>query len=246
MADCIRAKGVIIKQTDYGEGNRIINIFAENMGIIKAVSYGAKKAKSRRAASSQFLCWGEFELMPGGGEMMTLKNIDLADGFLPIGEDIVKLSLCVYLSDITYAMLGMNNADNRLLRVFLNTLYALAYRNEPTLKVKSVYELKLMTIEGYAPETDKCGVCGSPSVARFDAQKGTMLCKNCAHGGTVMNEGVYKALRYIVHSDDRKMLSFIGNDSLYEQLGEISEKYVLTHADRSFKSLGYFKAMLGR
>lgn len=245
MAD-IRAKGVIIKQNDYGEGHRIIHIFAEGMGIVKAVGYGAKKAKSRQAASSQFLCWGNFELYESGRDMLTLKNVDVIDGFFPLSEDITKLSLCTYISDITYAMLGLDNPDDRLLKVFLNTLYALAYRNEPVLKIKSVYELKLMSIEGYEPETERCGMCGANRVAAFDLSKGMTVCGSCTGKNSVgMSEGVYRALRYIVHSPDKKMLSFSGNDILFEKLNELSEGYVLTQSDRKFPSLAYFKTMLG-
>lgn len=244
MAD-VRTKGVIIKQNDYGEGHRIIHIFAEGMGIIKAVSYGAKKAKSRNAASSQFLCWGEFELYESGRELATLKSVNVTDGFIPLSEDIKKLALCAYMSDITYAMLGLNNPDDRLLKVFLNTLYALAYREEPILKIKSVYELKLMSIEGYAPETERCGVCGAPRLAAFDAAKGTVVCGSCAGRDCIeITESVYHALRFVVNAPDKKMLSFTGNDALYEKLGALSEKYLLVQADREFKSLSYFKNII--
>lgn len=238
----IRAKGVIIKQHDYGEGHRIVSIFAEGFGIIKAVIYGAKKGKSGKAASSQFLCFGEFELV-GGGDIMTLKSVDVSDSFFPISEDIEKLALCSYFADITYAMLGECNGDDRLLRVLLNTLYALAYRDEDIMKIKSVYEIKLMSIEGYAPRTYGCGVCGSAAYA-FDLAKGCTVCRNCmGYDSIKLSEGVYKALRYIADGEDRKMLSFTGNDELYKRLGELSERYLLMHIDKKFPSLDYFKSI---
>lgn len=237
-------RGIIIKQSDYGEGHRMLSIFTENAGIIKAVSYGAKKLKSRQAASSQVLCWGEFELYESGRDICTLKNVNVIDGFFPISEDIKKLALCTYLFDITYAMLGEGNPDMRLLKVLLNSLYALAYRDEDIMKVKSVYELKLMSIEGYEPHILNCGVCGSNELRAFDFEKGCVVCGGCAtKSGVVLSESVYRALQYIVRSPDKKMLSFTGNDILFERLGEISEKYLLTQADRSFLSLDYFKAI---
>ena len=36
----IRARGIIIKQSDYGEGHRMLTVFTEEYGIVKAaVSY---------------------------------------------------------------------------------------------------------------------------------------------------------------------------------------------------------------
>ena len=73
----IRARGIIIKQSDYGEGHRMLTVFTEEYGIVKAVSYGVKKSKSKAAASSQFLCYGDFDFYKGvGKDIMTINNID--------------------------------------------------------------------------------------------------------------------------------------------------------------------------
>ena len=89
----IRARGIIIKQSDYGEGHRMLSIFTEEYGIIKAVSYGVKKAKSKAAASSQFLCYADFDLYKGANkDVMTVNSIDTIDGFYPLSEDIKTVS----------------------------------------------------------------------------------------------------------------------------------------------------------
>ena len=113
------------------------------------------------------------------------------------------------------------------------------------MKIKSVYELKLMSVEGYEPNLGACGVCGSNKLCAFDLSKGAVVCSACASKDCVpLNEGVYRALNHIVRMPDKKMLSFTGNDVLFEMLGKISEGYLLTQADRRFDSLEYFKAIL--
>ena len=52
-------KGIVIKQSAYGDGHRILSIFGEGTGIIKAISYGAGKSKSSNAASSLALSISE-------------------------------------------------------------------------------------------------------------------------------------------------------------------------------------------
>lgn len=239
----INLRGIIIKQSDYGEGHRMLSIFAEDYGIIKAVNYRAKKSKSSLAAS-QFLCFGDFELYKGIKEIATVNRVDTQDGFYHIAEDVEKLSLCVYMADITYALLGNNNPDNDILRAFLNAVYALNYRDYSIDKVKAAYELKMMTLGGYMPNIDCCTGCGSGETFAFDIERGGMVCGNCMGKYSIrINEGVYKALRYIVCSDNKKMLSFGGNDALYKKLSEITEKYVSIQLDCQFKSLEYLKAI---
>ena len=260
----IRARGIIIKQSDYGEGHRMLTVFTEEYGIVKAVSYGVKKSKSKAAASSQFLCYGDFDFYKGvGKDIMTINNIDTLDvleqkrveldqqinerkkAIGQIAEDIKKLSLCVYLADITYCILGMNNPDSRMLHLFLNSVYALAYRDEPMDKVKAVYELKMMSIGGYSPQLNACVSCGSNEVYAFDLLKGGSVCRACGGKYIVkLDKNLYRALDYIIYSDDKKMLSFNASDGLMKLLCKIAEQYVELQLDQKFSSLDYYKTML--
>lgn len=243
----VKARGIIIKQSDYGEGHRMLSIFTEEYGIVKAVSYGVRKSTSKTAASSQFLCYADFTFYKGTNkDIMTVNSINTIDGFYPVSEDIKKLSLCVYLADITYSILGMNNPDERLLHIFLNSVYALSYKNEPTEKVKAVYELKLMSAGGYHPQIHTCVSCGSYEPFAFDLLKGGVVCKNCSGRYTVrLDRNMYRALDYIISSEDKKMLAFNASEALVESIGKLSEQYVALQLDQSFKSLDYYKTMLG-
>ena len=241
----VSAKGIIIKQSAYGDGHRILSIFAEGLGIVKAVSYGAGKSKSSVAASSQFLCYGDFDLYRGTGRMMNINRIDTIDGFYPVCEDIYKLSLASYLSDITYETLGDNNCDDRILRLYLNAIYALAYRGEPLKKVKTAYELKLMAAGGYYPALEKCVDCGNDDIVKFDFEKGGVICGECKGRNFVkINGAVLGAMRYITGCDDKKMLAFSASDELLDYLNAVSETYVSVQLDKNFKSLDYYKTIL--
>ncbi len=242
----IRARGIIIKQSDYGEGHRMLSVFTEEYGIVKAVSYGVKKSKSKAAASSQFLCYGDFTFYKAvGKDVMTVNSIDTIDGFYPVSEDIKKLSLCVYLCDITYSILGTNNPDDRILHILLNSIYALAYMDEDMAKVKAVYEMKLMCVGGYMPSLHECVSCGGREVYAFDLLKGGMVCRSCGGKYTVaMNKTLYRALEYLTICEDKKMLSFNASEDLIVSLGKLTEQYILLQTDRQYPSLDYYKAML--
>lgn len=240
----ITETGIIIKQTDYNQGKRWLSIFTENYGIIRTAVYGTKRRINNSAAGSQFLCYGEFELYISNRDYASFNNVNVKEAFIPISEDITKLSLCTYMSDIVYAVIGFNNPDKRLLKVFLNTLYALAYLDYPISQIKSVFELKLMSIGGYMPNLDSCS-CGSGNCLGFDFEKGSIVCQNCAGKKTMLlNPELYKAIKYIIRSDDKKMLSFRCNDALLDQLSIFSETYLLTHTEKTFSSLDYYKLMI--
>lgn len=240
-------RGIVLKRSDYGDNNCMLSLFTVRSGIIKTVIYGVKRGKNNsKAASGQFLCYGDYELYGGRGGAASVSSVNIIDAFLPVAESVEKLALCNYMAETVITMLGENNPDMRLFGVFLNCVYALAYRDDDLMKVKSVFEIKLMCAEGYAPELTRCVKCGSDKITAFDTLEGGTVCNECRGASSRgISGGAYKALRYLAACEDRKMLSFRGSDDLIKELGEISERYLLQQCDRGFKSLDYFKAIVG-
>lgn len=238
-------RGIIIRQADYGEAHRMLWIYTASDGIVKAVRYGIRGKKTSNAAAFQLWSYGDFKLRPSRGEIMTAVSADILDGFYPVSEDIIKLSLLAYLSEITQTFAGENNPDERTLALFLNTVYAAAYRDEPYLKLKAVYELKLMCAAGFAPRLEDCALCGA-APAFFSPARGAAVCGEHRMGEDMpMSAASLALMRYIVSCPDKRMLSFTAEDeSLYRELSDICETYVSIQADREFRSLAYFKSML--
>ena len=113
----VKIRGVIIKQSDYGEGNRILNIFTKEQGIIRAVLYGAKSPKNRNGAPAQFLTYADFMLSNSGRDMFTVRSCEPIECFFAIQEDIEKLALCSYFADLSYTLINLNSADENMLNL---------------------------------------------------------------------------------------------------------------------------------
>ena len=135
MMEDLVYRGIIIKQANYGDAHRMLWIFTETDGIIKAVRYGIRGKKTSNAAAFQLFSYGDFKLRPSRGEIMTAVSADVLDGFYPVSEDIKKLSLASYLADITYTLLGEANPDKRMLALFLNAVYAASNKEVDLLKL---------------------------------------------------------------------------------------------------------------
>lgn len=242
----LKVKGIIIKQSDFGEANRILTIFTSEYGIIKAAVYGAKSIKNKNSASSQFLCYADFILKETGRDIMTFVSCDIIDSFFNIQEDITKLSLCVYFSDLIYSLINQNAPDEAILRLFLNTVYALCYKDYDTEMIRAVFELRIMAYAGYRPNLNYCSVCSkSEGITAFCAQSGGILCNNCAKRGDIpIDSGVYHAIKYILSCDEKKMFSFEASKDVLKTVSKISESYVTTYIEKSLSSLEYYKKMI--
>lgn len=238
-------KGLIIKQSDYGEGNRMLTIFTEDFGIIKAAAYGVKGAKGRRAAASQFLSWAEFIFYFGKGDVASVNSVTSIESFFPLQEDLEKLALSTYLADITYFAQDLNMPNQPLLKSLLNTLYACAYKDIPLRKAKAVYELRLAADMGYMPIVTSCAAChDKKELCFFSNECGGMICKDChssLRDDIFVCKEVYAAIGYILYADDKKIFSFDISDKALQDIGRISESYILYRLERNIASLDYFK-----
>ncbi len=234
-------RGIIIRQANYGDAHRMLWIFTESDGIIKAVRYGIRGKKTSNAAAFQLFSYGDFKLRPSRGDIMTAVSADVIDGFYPLAEDIKKLALISYLSDITYNILGEANPDEKVLSLFLNGVYAAAYREENWKKLKTVYETKLMCLSGYMPHLKGCYECGGEPTY-FSAGRGALVCRlHHGAGDIAVDSTVIAIMRYICECDIKKMLSFtVTEEKILDKLNGISERYVQEQCDKEFQSLKYF------
>ena len=237
--------GLVIKQVNYGEADRILHIFTEELGIVSALAKGARKYKSHQGGAAQLFYYCQFTLAQGKG-MYRLQGANVLESFFDLSYDLEKLALCNYFFDITASVVPEHIPDQPVLSLLLNTLYLMLKRPRPLPLVKAVYEMKLLSLTGFRPTLDACGVCGSPEgLSSFSAGAGGAVCQNCrTPDAEPLSPAVLAALRYITGEDTSKIFSFALPDDAVQALCSLSEKYLLQTTEKLFPSLTYYKQLL--
>lgn len=243
-----KTRGLIIRQSDYGDGNRMLTVFTEDFGIVKAAIYGVKKAKSRQAAASQLFSWAEFVLYFGKGDVASVNSVTSLECFFPIYEDIEHLALCSYFCEAVCVSQAPSVPNVSLLRLLLNSLYACAFLKVPTKKIKAVFELRLAADMGYCPSFSECAACFKrKKLEYFSCMRGGFICGECyspLSDGIAVTEEEYKTIGYILTASEKKIFSFNASDAVIEKIGRISEKYLSSHMEKELSSLSYLKKIL--
>ncbi len=241
----LKAKGIVLKTTEFGEANRMLTIFAKGRGIIRAAVYGAKSIKSGKGAACQVLSYSEFELSRSSGDIYTVSAVAPLETFYSLSEDIVKFSLAAYLAELTTVAVGAENPEDSVLALLLNTLYALCHNGLEAEKAKCVYELRLMSILGYRPQLTKCVGCGSiKEIVSFSARDGGLMCRACGGRGVMIGKSTADALKYIISAEEKKIFSFTVSEEVLKRAGKITEEYVKEQLDTELQSLLYLKKMM--
>ena len=254
-------KGLVIRTTDVKESDRIITIFTDEMGVVSATARGARSLKSRKMSSTMQFCYSKFVLSKRG-EYYYVKEAELIENFFDIRRTIEGLALAGYiaevLSDVTVA-----EAERDLLRLSLNSLYAISSGKYPIDRIKAAFEIRCAAILGFMPDVISCSVCSEKEgVFYFDIMGGSLMCAKCKselekrhtepenpHESRIicyLSPTAKIALGYSVHSPIEKLFSFsIPNEDM-ELFSKATELYLINQLERSYKTLDFYKQVSGK
>lgn len=235
--------GLVIKQVNYGESDRILHIFTEELGIVSVLAKGARKYKSHQGGAAQLLYYCQFTLVPTKG-MYSLRGASVLESFFDLSYDIKKLALCSYMFDAAAALVQEQMPDKAVLSLLLNTLFILKNKQRPLPLVKTVYEMRLLSLTGFCAEVETCCICrGSKPLNSYSCSSGGALCSDCtASDAFPLSEPTLHAMRYILNENTAKIFSFSLSEEALGELCKISEKFMLYHAEKNFASLAYYNS----
>ena len=237
-----------MREVRYKEADRILTVLTAERGKITIKARGALRKGSRMAAASQSLCFSEFTLFGNRGRWTANEGVCL-EQFLGLREDIAQLALGAYFAEVLDTVCTEEMPAAETLQLALNALYALSRGIYAPEHIKSVFEMRLMCLEGFAPETDACGVCGREDVKEplFSLGSGMVHCRDCAApldgGFAALDEGSLAAMRHIANAEAKKEFSFVIGEESERRLGGACESFLRRQLDRAFYSLDYWKSV---
>ena len=88
----IRTMGIVLRRTNYGESDRILNILTPE-GKCTAIAKGARKAKSKLAGSIEMFSLIDFNIHFGKGEMGVVTGAKMINYYHEILKDFKKVEL---------------------------------------------------------------------------------------------------------------------------------------------------------
>lgn len=249
--DFITAKGLIVKETDFNEADKMLTIMTDSYGLLHAKASGIKSLKRKELSGAKPFLYSEFTFSQKG-DSLNLREANMVHSFLDIKNDLIALSLGFYILDILGNIAMDNQPNETLLRLTLNTLFALNQGKKDAALIKAAYELKVADIEGFTPHTFECMECGDEldeaSFCYFDVLNGGILCKDCCQD---VQRNILKismptlcAINYILDADIKSFLSFDLSAEAREEFSQVCEKYFLTQSDFHPKTLTYYKKVM--
>lgn len=240
--------GLIIRESDVGENDRIITLLTSDCGIIRAFARGSKKIKGKLFSSTRLFTYGDFVLYSGRDKYI-VTEATRNTGFFARTVDIERLALAQYICELCSVTVPQEQPDEsgEYLRLVLNTLYALDKTDKPLALIKPSFEFRMMSLLGYCPDVTGCAECGEDKGPMlFYPAEGCVLCNECSFaqlGGLPLDMSALSALRYILTCDTERIFSFSIPEQSLINLENASEKYVVTQLERDFRTLDFYHSL---
>lgn len=241
-------RGIVLRETETKETDKILTILTEDFGKISVIGRGARRKNCKFAACAQPLVWSEWTLYRKGDWFYVHEGSTL-ELFGGLRADLDAMALGFYFSELTEAVTAEGEPSGEVLRHLLNGLFALGHWHKPPELVKAAFEFRLMCLVGYEPLADACAVCGCPDPERpmLDVAQGVLHCRTCGTGTRSLSMPLcpssLDALRHILYGEPKRLYSFqIGQEAL-ERLSNAAEAFVAAQLERGFRTLDFYKSL---
>lgn len=242
-------QGLIIKQQNIGEQDRLVWVLTKDSGVIRAFVRGAKNIKNPKSTATSLLCYSKLSVYKGK-EAYSIDEAEVIELFFDLRKDIEKMSLAQYFCELANYICPQEQSAEHQLSLILNALYLLSTTDKNQSLIKACVELRLASLSGYMPDLVMCRDCGEYEAPQmmFLLTKGALKCSECfkkapCEQAVPLDRGLLHALRHIVFSESKKVFSFNLSDEGLQKLNYITETYLAKVLERDFPTLHFYKTI---
>lgn len=244
----LKVTGVILKHRNLGEHDSVITILTRELGLIEAIAPRMQSKKSKLKFDCQLFCYSEFDLTKIKGNYR-VASAQAINSFYGLRLDVTRVALAGYFCEVTCRLAPTPEITNAFLNLLLNCLTILEAGKKPTILIKSIFELRGISIAGFMPDLICCKDCCiyESSKMYFVPYEGQIVCGDCLKNESPLHylpASVLLAMRHVIFSDHKKIYSFIIADRELVYLNTITQQYLLLNTEGKFKSLKVYQDLI--
>ena len=255
--------GLVIKSQNFGENDKLVTILTAD-GKQTVLAKGARSMKSKIKNITEPFVYANFELNQKGSAIAWIKGGSSIEIFYNLREDVEKLFLATYICDIANELSGERVECTDMLRLTLNTLFAIMNDMRSLVQIKAVFEMRAAAISGYCPNLDYCESCEEENapLTYFDVTNGSLICSECLNKrGQIVKKNLSltyddirernvlipltpasrSSIRFAIRMPSEKIFSFnLSEEDDLKTFSKASEEYLLYHLGHGFDSLDLY------
>ncbi|MGH3457059.1 DNA repair protein RecO [Aeromicrobium sp.] len=235
-----RDAGVVLRTHKLGEADRIITLLTRDRGLVRAVARGVRKTTSRFGGRLEPFMHVDLQLAEGRS-LDVITQVETISAFArDLGGDYPAYTAGTAMLETAERLVQEDGEPAvQQLQLLVGALRALSeHRQTPSLLLDS-YQLRALSIAGYAPTFDGCARCGREGPHRdFHAPSGGMLCHTCRVPGSAAPSPFTVTLLAALLSGDWDV-AVTADDRSRREASSIVGAYLSWHLERGLRSLSH-------
>ncbi len=195
----VHTRALLLKQVDTGESDRVVTLLTEDLGKVSAIARGARRSRKRFGAALALFVMAEAELRARStSSLHVLTGYQALEIHAGIGRDIAAIAHASYATELVEALCPTGHPDPELFELLLE-MYGVLASEPATGERLRIFELRLLTVAGLAPQLSVCVACGrdvfnEPERLGMDVGRGGVVCADCGRPDQAIEPETYGAL----------------------------------------------------
>jgi len=243
MMAIIKTRGIVIRKVNFGEADRILTIMTADRGKIRAIAKGVRRPRAKLAGWLDMFAYNEFQLAEGRNLDIVVSANKVQSGFAKATPDLRQTGLMYYVCELVDKLLEETHEVAGVFPLFEETLSAIADKAVPLEIAKTYFEIRLLTILGFAPELYRCVVSGEElngaEKLYFSHRLGGVFCdgKNQDDFAPEISKDGIKLLRLLQRYPLEAIRKVKVDNETAEEVSRLMSEFVEYTTDRKIKSL---------
>lgn len=235
-----RDVGVVLRTHKLGEADRIITLLTRERGVVRAAAQGVRKTSSRFGARLEPFMHVDLQFAQGRS-LDSIRQVVTINPFARhLGADYAAYTAGTAMLE-TAERLVSDTAEPSVpqLNLLVGALRALTESRQPPSVLLDSFQLRSLSIAGYAPTFDECARCGAQGPHRYlHAPSGGILCDDCRVPGSSVPSPATVGLLAALLSGDWPVVER-ADDRSRREASSIVSNYLSWHLERGLRSLAH-------
>ncbi|SFR00129.1 DNA repair protein RecO [Desulfoscipio geothermicus] len=241
-----KVRAVVLNSRAMCDADRVLTLYAQENGKIRAVAHGAAKPTSRKRGAVQPFSYTYF-LLRRGRELDSVSQCEGLEIFPGIWSDLDRMTYAGHVTELVDGLTAEGEPNGDIFKLLLHTLRLLENTVDVELTLR-YFELRLVALLGYLPYLEGCANCGGEAFdprARFSAAAGGLVCPQCSRGAGEIpcTKETVAVMKMLLHWDAGKINRIRVSQSSRAEMRCIMREYLQWHMEKRSRSL-YFMERL--
>ena len=209
----IKVTGIIIKEEDYKEYDKLLTILTKEYGKIKAYAFGIRRHNSKSIGKARLFTFANFDLKVIK-DSYQLDNISLIESFEELSNDYNNYCYASYFLELADYFEYENVESDKMIDLIYWTFKALILNKVPNNLIRRIYELKILKYQGIYKDSINLSTNNETLIYTWD---------------------------FIIKTEPSKLYSFKLKDNIYKLFDDEMKIEMRNNVSKKMKTLEFLK-----